>query len=89
MSRRKPLVALAAIMAVLAVAVPAASASAATTAPGVRTAFIGVGGRLVPGSLPCQFLVRRIQVALFFHDTVAANFWSNVFVYSGCGGAAI
>lgn len=89
MSRRKPLAALAAVMAALALAVPVASASAATTAPNVRTASIGVGVRLAPGSLPCQILVGRIRGAVLFGNTAWANVLSNVFIYSGCGGAAI
>jgi hypothetical protein len=93
MSRRKALLALAAVMAALALAVPAASASTARTAPAVRTAFIGAGGPLVrplpPGSLPCRILVRQIQFALLTGHPVWANFLSNVFLYSGCGGAAV
>jgi hypothetical protein len=75
-------------MAVLALAVPAA-ASAVPAAPTARTGYIGAGGRLVPGSLPCRILVREIQFALLVHNTAWANVASNVFVYSGCGGAAI
>jgi hypothetical protein len=89
MSRRKPLAALAAVTAALALAVPAASASTVKPAPAARTAPIIVGGRLVPGSLPCWILVRHIQAALLTGNTVWANFLSNVFIYSGCGGAAI
>jgi hypothetical protein len=89
MSRRKPLAALAAVTAALALAVPAVSASAATAAPAVPTSSIGVGGRLVSGSLPCQILVGQIRFAVLSGNTVWANFLSNVFVYSGCGGAAI
>jgi hypothetical protein len=89
MSRRKPLAALAAVTATLALAVPAASASAATTAPAVHTASIGVGGPLVSGSLPCQILIGQLRFAALSGNTVWANVLSNVFVYSGCGGAAI
>jgi hypothetical protein len=89
MSRGKPLAALAAVTVALAPAVPAASASAATAAHAVRAPHIGVAGGLVPGSLPCLFLIHRVQFALLFHNTAAANFWANVFIYSGCGGAAI
>ena len=87
MSRRKPLAALAAVTAALALAVPAASASAATTVPAVRTASIG--GHLVSGSLPCQILIAQIRFAVLTRNTVWANVLSNVFIYSGCGGAAI
>ncbi|MCW3062981.1 MAG: hypothetical protein JWN32_153 [Solirubrobacterales bacterium] len=89
MSQRKPLAALAAVTAALALVVPAASASAATTAPAVRTAAVGVGGPLVAGSLPCQILVGQIRFAALSGNTVWENVLSNVFVYSGCGGAAI
>ena len=89
MSRRKPLAALAAVTAALAPAVPVASASAATTTHPAHIGHIGAGGRLVPGSPPCQFLVHHIQFALLFHNNALASFWSNVFIYSGCGGAAI
>jgi hypothetical protein len=103
MSRRKPLAALAAVTAALALAIPAANASAVKTAPAVRTLFPGeatnfggplfgpivVGGRLVPGSLPCWWLVRQIQAAVLTGNTVWENIVSNTFIYSGCGGAAI
>jgi hypothetical protein len=90
MSRRKPLAALAAVAAALALAVPAASASAATTAPAVRTASIGVGSLfLPPGSLPCQILGSQIRVAALSRNTVWENFLIPVFLYFGCGGAAI
>jgi hypothetical protein len=89
MSRRKPLAALAAVTAALAFAVPAASAGAATTAPAVRTASVGLGDGLVSGSLPCQILVGQIRGALLSGNTVWANVLSTVFIYSGCGGAAI
>jgi hypothetical protein len=89
MSQRKPLAALAAITAALAVAVPAASASAATTAPAVRTASIGVGGRLVSESLPCQILVGELRFAALTGNVPAENFLGEVLLYSGCGGAAI
>jgi hypothetical protein len=89
MSLRKPLSALAAVTAALALAVPATSASAAPTAPAPHSAFIGAGGRLVPGSLPCRLLVWQIRGAVLTGNTVWANLLSNVFLYSGCGGAAI
>jgi hypothetical protein len=89
MSRRKPLAALAAVTAALALAVPAANASAATSAPAVRTASIGVRGGLVSGSLPCRILIGQLRFAELSGNTVWANVLSNVFVYSGCGGAAI
>jgi hypothetical protein len=87
MSRRKPLTTLAAITAALALSIPVATASAAPTAPAVRTAFIGA--RLQPGSLPCQILIGQIRFAVLTKNTAWANVVSNVFVYSGCGGAAI
>jgi hypothetical protein len=95
MSRRKPLAAVAAVTAALAVAVPEASASAATPAPAVRTvhavriAHIGFRGVLLPGSLPCQILINQIRFAVFTGNALWANALSNVFIYSGCGGAAI
>jgi hypothetical protein len=89
MFRRKPLAVLAAVTAALILAVPAVSASAATTAPAVPTASIGVGGGLVPGSLPCQILVGQIRFAVLSGNTLWANLVANVFIYSGCGGAAI
>jgi hypothetical protein len=89
MSQRKPLAALAAGTAALALVVPAASASAATTTPAVRTASIGVGGRLVSGSLPCQILVGQLRFAALTGNVPAQNLLGAVFVYSGCGGAAI
>jgi hypothetical protein len=88
MSRRKPLAALATVTAALAIAVPSASASAAPTAPAVRTAHIGVGS-LGPGSLYCQIVYRDLRAAYASGNMLWANFFSNVFVYSGCGGAAI
>jgi hypothetical protein len=89
LSRRKPLAALTAVTAALAIGIPAASASAATTAPAVHTASIGVGSGLVAGSLPCQILVAQIRFAALSGNTLGENVLSNVFVYSGCGGAAI
>jgi hypothetical protein len=82
---------LAAVTAALALAVPAAGASAATTAPAVHhhIAFIPVGGLLPSGSLPCLILVHQIQFALLTGNPLLANVLSNVFLYSGCGGAAI
>jgi hypothetical protein len=80
---------LAAVTAALALAVPAASAGAASTAPAVRAASIGVGGLDVPGSLPCQILFGQLRGAYLSGNTVWANLLSTVFIYSGCGGAAI
>jgi hypothetical protein len=85
MSRQKPLAALAAVTAALAVAVPAASASAATTAPAVRTAPTLFG----PGSLYCDVVYGQLRLAGASGATLYENYLSNVFVYSGCGGAAI
>jgi hypothetical protein len=87
-------------MAALALALSAASAGAWTKAPATRTAsvghvlgagggFLGVGGLLPPGSPPCWFLVSQIQFAHLTHNTLLESFWGNVFIYSGCGGAAI
>jgi hypothetical protein len=87
--------ALALAVPVASIAVPAASASAATTTPAVHTASIGfggpfiVGGRLVPGSLPCQILIGKVRFALLLGNPALANLYSIVFIYSGCGGAAI
>jgi hypothetical protein len=90
MSRRTPLAALVALTAALAPAVPVASASAAPRAQALHASTIGLpGGPLVPGSPPCVFLIHQIQFALLVHNPALANFWSNVFIYSGCGGAAI
>jgi hypothetical protein len=89
MSRRRPLAALAAVTATLAVAGPAASASAATTTPAAHPAFIGISGGLQSGSLPCRILVGQLQFAGLSGNIALANVLSNVFVYSGCGGAAI
>jgi hypothetical protein len=100
MSLRKPLAALAAVMVALALALPAVSA---TAAPAARTAsvgvdggllgaggsFLGVGGLLPPGSPPCLLLVSQIQFAHLTHNTLLESFFGNVFIYSGCGGAAI
>jgi hypothetical protein len=89
MSLRKTLAASAAVTAALAIAGPATNASAATTGHAVRTRSIGVGGGLVAGSLPCRMLIGQLQFADLSGNTVWANVLSNVFVYSGCGGAAI
>ena len=89
MSRQKPLAALAAVTAALALAVPAESASAAPAAHAVPTPWVGLDGRLVPGSLPCRLLVNEIRFASLSGNLLWANVLSNVFVYSGCGGAAI
>jgi hypothetical protein len=87
MSQRKPLAALAAGTAALALALPVASAGAATTASPVSTASLSLG--LVPGSIPCQLLVSQLSFAAQFGNPLWANFLSNLFIYSGCGGAAI
>jgi hypothetical protein len=67
MSRCKALAALAAVTAALSVAVPATSASAATTAPGVRTAFVGfpVFGT---NALTCSVLLGLEQHAVMTGD---------------------
>jgi hypothetical protein len=84
MSLRKFLAALAALTAALVLALPVASAGAATPAT------IGLtGGLFAPGSFVCRLLVSQIQFALLTGNTAWANAVSNVFVYSGCGGAAI
>jgi hypothetical protein len=88
MTRRKPLAVLAALTAAVAFALPVASAGAATTAPAVPAVSIGVGG-LMSGSLACQMLVAQMEFATQTGNTLWANVLSNVFVYSGCGGAAI
>lgn len=84
MSRLKPLAALA-VAAALALAVPTASASAARPAPAARTAL----ALLPPGSLPCLILVSEIQFAHLTGNTLLESFFGNVFIFSGCGGAAI
>jgi hypothetical protein len=43
----------------------------------------------MPGSLPCRILIGDIRLAVASENTLWANFLSNVFIYSGCGGAAI
>jgi hypothetical protein len=87
MSVRKPMAALAAVTAALALAIPSASASAATTTPAAHTGWIGPG--LVAGSLPCQILVGELRFASASGNIWLENYLGNVFVYSGCGGAAI
>ena len=77
MKRLMPLAAVAATTAALAFAAPAARAEAATPLA------------LQPGSLPCQLLVSQIRFATAFHLTGLATVLSNVFIRSGCGGAAI
>ena len=64
-------------------------ASAATTVPALPTTPAVVGGLLAPGSLPCVLLIQQVRFALLTGNTVWANFLSNAFVRSGCGGAAI
>jgi hypothetical protein len=85
MSRREPLAALAAVTAAMAVALPTASASAVPVAPAVPRAPILFG----PGSLYCNIVYNDLRLALATRNVLAANFLSNVFVYSHCGGAAI
>ncbi len=89
MSLRKSLAPLAGVTAALALAVPMASASAATTVPALPTTPAVVGGLLAPGSLPCVLLIQQVRFALLTGNSVWANFLSNAFVRSGCGGAAI
>ena len=78
MSHRKPMAAAAALTAALALAVPAARADAST--PSLR---------LPPGSLPCQILINQVRFAAATGNVAFETIASNVFVYSGCGGAAI
>jgi hypothetical protein len=85
MSRRKPMAALAAVTAAVAVALPTASASAAPIVPAVPAAPILFG----PGSLYCNVVYNDLRLALATRSVLAADFLSNVFVYSHCGGAAI
>ena len=87
MSRRKPLAALAAATATLAVALPASNASAAT--PVARPASPGAYGLFAPGSFSCQALIRQVRFAVATGNNPLANLYSNAFIYSGCGGAAI
>jgi hypothetical protein len=82
MSRLKPLAAAAAATATLALAAPAANANAFSPS-------IGAGGRLTPGSLPCQILIAQVRVADASRNTAWESLAGNMFVYSGCGGAAI
>ena len=86
MPRRKPLAALAALIVALALAVTAVSASAAPTSQSVRKPL---AARLAPGSLACQFLVNQIRFATLTHNVFLESAFGQVFVYSGCGGAAI
>jgi hypothetical protein len=83
LSQGKPLAAMAAVAAVLAVAAPAASAS---TTPATAAVGPWIGAPPYPF---CAALVREVQVALLTGNLAGANFFSNVFVYSHCGGAAI
>jgi hypothetical protein len=80
MKRLTPLAAIAATTAALAFSVPATSAEAATPTPAPA---------LVSGSLPCQLLVSQIRLAVAFRFNGLATVLSNVFIRSGCGGAAI
>jgi hypothetical protein len=79
--------ALAAITAAVAVAVPAASASAAPTERTVspRQAV----GLFAPGGLYCDAVYTELRVAGASGNMWLTNYLSNVFVDSGCGGAAI
>jgi hypothetical protein len=79
MSRRKLVGGLAALAAAGSMAVPAASASAQVTPKFVYT----------PPYVFCAALVPQIQFAVATGNLVLASAISNVFVYSGCGGAAI
>lgn len=83
MSSRKPLAALAAATAALALAIPTASASAGTISPVAHRPFTG------PGSLYCQIVYRDLVAATDTGRMWTADFLSNVFVDTGCGGAAI
>ena len=85
MSRPKSIAALAAVTAAVAIAAPTATANAATTAPVSRAATVG----LVPGSLPCRLLLNQVTLAYASGNLLWASFVSNIFVRSGCGGAAI
>jgi hypothetical protein len=84
--RTKPLAAGAAVAAALAVAAPATSATAATTTPHAAQASTV---RVVPPPPVCLFLAREVQFNLAVGNLPAATFFSNILVYSGCGGAAI
>jgi hypothetical protein len=77
MSRRKLIAGLAAVTATAAIALPAASASAQPF-PITYT----------PPYAYCLSLVYQIQAAELTNP-LFANLLSQVFVYSGCGGAAI
>jgi hypothetical protein len=80
--------ALAAATAALALAVPASGASAATPVP--RTAGpLGAHSFLTPGSLTCRLLINRVAFYAAVGNVPLESLYSNVFVYSGCGGAAI
>jgi hypothetical protein len=89
MFRGKPMAALAAVTAALAVAVPAASASAATTERTVSPRQVVIPPAFGPGSLYCDVLFGELQLATDTGNLLVANALSNVFVDTGCGGAAI
>ena len=83
MSPPKSIAALAAVTAAVAVAAP--TANAATTAPVSRTATVG----LMPGSLTCQLLFNQARLAYASGNLLWGSIAGNIFVRSGCGGAAI
>jgi hypothetical protein len=87
MSRHQPMAALAALIATLAVALPASNASAAT--PVAWPASPGAYGFFAPGSSSCQALIRQVRFAVAIGNNPLANLYSNAFISSGCGGAAI
>ena len=84
--RTKPLAAGAALAAALAVAAPVTSATAATTTPHAAQASIV---SVAPPQPFCLFLAHEVQFNLAVGNLPAATFFSNIFVHSGCGGAAI
>jgi hypothetical protein len=89
MSRRKPLAALAALTAALAVAVPAASASAAPTERTVSPRQFVIPPVFGPGSLYCDTVYFQLKVAGETGNILAETVLGNLFVDTGCGGAAI
>jgi ABC-type sugar transport system substrate-binding protein len=88
MSRRKPIVALAAVATALAVALPASASAATTTVPTIPPITFGIGAGYLQ-SVVCPILVSQLQLAEATGNTLGANLIGNVLLYSGCGGAAI